>query len=121
MDQEISTPQNSEERNWGMYAHLLGLAGIVVPILGGIAGPLAILKTKGRHSAYVAAQAREALNFQLSVALAMLAAFALMYVLIGVFLLIGIFIADIGCCVRATAKAARGEMQRYPYRFAFLR
>jgi uncharacterized Tic20 family protein len=108
-------PVSEDEKLWGALAHLAGFAAVLVPLFGGVLATLAIWLTKGRTSAYVEREAREALNFQISVALAALLAIALMYVVIGVFLLIGLIIMDIGCMTRGALKAREGIRHVYPY------
>jgi uncharacterized Tic20 family protein len=60
-------------RSWALFAHLSALGTWFLFGLSFI-GPLIVYLTKRRHDAFVADQAREALNFNLS---------ALLYVVIG--------------------------------------
>jgi len=55
------------ERTWGMLAHLSALAGLVVPLVGIVLGPLAVWLVKREESEFVAGHAKEALNFNISV------------------------------------------------------
>ena len=114
MDVEL-LPSNENERLWAAAAHLAGFAAVPLPLIGGVLATLAIWLLKGRESAYVEREARAALNFQITVALALVVSIALMYVLIGVFLLIGVLIADIGCMTRGALRARAGIRHVYPY------
>ena len=69
---------SSDERNWAMAAHLCGLlwiaggTGLIFIPFGGlvlftILGPLIIWRTKGQTMPFVAEQAKESLNFQITV------------------------------------------------------
>ncbi len=58
----------AEARETAMLAHLSALVGFIFPF-GNVLGPLAILLWKGERSSFVADQAKEALNFQISMTL----------------------------------------------------
>jgi len=72
-----------DERTWGMIAHLSALVGAIVPFAGSILAPLIVWRTRGEHSSFVAGQAKEALNFNITVAIA-----ALVWVLVALFVLV---------------------------------
>lgn len=61
-----AAPPTSEERAWAMLGHWLGLVTWII-------GPGVIAATKGQRSAFVRAQAVEAMNFQITWAIVMLA------------------------------------------------
>ncbi len=103
------------ERRWGALAHLSGFAILLLPPIGGVLAALAIWLGMGRKSAYVEKQAREALNFQILILLAVLLGIALMYILVGVFVLIGVALLDLGCMIRGSRKAHDGILHVYPY------
>ncbi|MDQ6646589.1 MAG: DUF4870 domain-containing protein, partial [Pseudomonadota bacterium] len=71
-----------EERQWAMFAHLSALIGLVIP-LGDILGPLVIWLIKKDTIPRVDDQGKEALNFNITVAIAALVGWILMFVLIG--------------------------------------
>lgn len=108
-------PASAAEKRWGAASHLSGFAFLLLPPIGGILAPLLIWSTIGRNSAYVEIQAREALNFQIFILLAVILGIALMYILIGVFVLIGVAVLDLGCMIRGSIKAHRGITHTYPY------
>lgn len=108
-------PVSAEERRWGALAHLAGLAIVLLPPFGGLLATWVVWYFKGGSSPYIEEQAREAVNFQLVVLLAVLLGFGLLYVLIGVFILIGVVVADLGCMIRGAFKARHGVIHYYPY------
>tara|TARA_R110002049_G_scaffold2750_9_gene22357 strand:+ start:26742 stop:27146 length:405 start_codon:yes stop_codon:yes gene_type:complete len=61
-----SDPPSQDDRNLALIAHLSGCVGIVAGGLIGFVGPLIIYLLKKDTSAYVAEQAKEALNFQIT-------------------------------------------------------
>jgi uncharacterized Tic20 family protein len=104
-----------------MLCHLSALAGYVIPF-GNIIGPLIIWQIKKNEFPSVEQHGKAALNFQLTVLIALfvgiLAAFVLSFVCIG-FLFIPVVVA-IGLCglifaVIAGIKANNGEPYRYPW------
>jgi uncharacterized Tic20 family protein len=111
---------DSKERSMGMLAHLAGYAGLAFPF-GSVLGPFLVYILKRDESAYVEDQAREALNFQLTIALASVVSIVLMFVLIGFAL---IFVVGIwwlvGTAIGAT-KANAGEWYRYPATIRFVK
>lgn len=103
-----------EERNWGMLSHLLALVGYFVIPFGNVAAPLIIYLMKKDESPFVADQARESLNFQISVCIYALISGVLVLVLIGILLLAAVGLAGIILTIIASVKAANGEAYRYP-------
>lgn len=108
------------ERLWATLAHLSGLLGWIIPI-GNIIAPLVVWFWQKDKSAFVSDQAKEALNFQITVTLAAAASSLLMFVLIGFLLLglVGLFALVV--MVIAAVKAYRGQYYRYPLSFRFVR
>jgi hypothetical protein len=105
---------SQEDKNWAVAAHLSGFAGYVAPF-GNVIAPLVIWQVFKLKSAHVSREAREALNFQITIALAAIVGFVLCFVLIG-FLLVGaLVIADVALMIIAAIKASEGTPFRYPF------
>ena len=102
-----------DDKNWGLIAHLSGFAGLVVPF-GSVLGPIVVLMTKGKESAFVAEAARATLNFQLTVLIAAIVFGLLSIVLIGIPFLVALGIAWFVLPILAAVKASEGEPYRYP-------
>ncbi|MCG8648278.1 MAG: DUF4870 domain-containing protein [Pirellulales bacterium] len=68
---ELEFTPTHDERNLAVIAHLSGCAGIILGGLVGFIGPLVIYLMKKDSSPYVEAQAKEALNFQITLLLIM--------------------------------------------------
>jgi uncharacterized protein len=109
------TLPTENERTWGMLAHLAALAGLVIPMVGNILGPLVVSITKGHQSAFVAAQAKEALNFNISVTLAAIVCTLLMLVFVGFLLGTALFVAWLVMTLVAAIRASEGVAYRYPF------
>lgn len=112
-----STPGGSEPsaeaRQWGMFAHLAALGGFIIPF-GSVIGPLIIWQIKKEEFSFVDDQGKEALNFQITVVIAMAVAFLLSFILIGFLLIPIIVIGAIVFVIMGGIKANAGELYRYP-------
>jgi len=114
MNEIETTSVSAEETNWGVFAHLSALVGVIVPF-GSVIGPLVIMLTKGKESTFIGDQAKEALNFQITVAIAILVCFVLAFVLIGFALMAIVGLADLVFIILAAVAASKGEKYRYPF------
>jgi uncharacterized protein len=113
-----------EERQWAMFAHLSALlGGLFTSALGGwgtFIGPLVIWLVKKDTMPFVDDQGKEALNFNITVAIALLALVILTIVTLGIGALIAVplgIIIGIGWLVVtiiAAIKANEGQAYRYP-------
>jgi uncharacterized Tic20 family protein len=103
------------ERTWGMLAHLSALVGVAVPLFGCVLGPLVVWLGRRDQSTFVEAQAKEALNFNISVFLAAIVCSLLMLVFIGFILGAALFIAWLVMTLIAAIKASEGIAYRYPF------
>lgn len=109
-----------EEKTFGMLAHLTALAGFIIPF-GSILGPLVIWLIKKDHSEWVNMQGKEALNFNISVAIYALVAGLLTFIVIGIFLLIALGIFWLVMVILATVKVNNMEEYQYPLTVRFLK
>ncbi|HRQ65951.1 MAG TPA: DUF4870 domain-containing protein [Xanthomonadaceae bacterium] len=118
MSEELqSTPAgdtpSAEERQWALFAHLSALSGFLIPF-GSIIGPLIIWQVKKNEMPFVDDQGKEALNFQITVFIAVLACIPLMLVLIGFLLVALVALAALVFTVIGGINASNGERYRYP-------
>jgi uncharacterized Tic20 family protein len=105
---------SADEKTWGMIAHLAALAGFVIPF-GNVIGPLVVWLVKKDTMPFVADQGKEALNFQITVFIAVLVCIPLMFVLIGIPLMFVVGIGALVLSIMAAMKAQNGETYRYPF------
>lgn len=106
--------ESAEERNWAMLGHLSSLAGLVVP-LGNVLAPLVVWQIKKDTMPFASEQAKEAVNFNITVTLAAIVSSILIVVLIGFLLLAVVGVAWLVLTVMAGMAASRGETYRYPF------
>ena len=109
------------EKTWCIVAHLCGLAGYVVPVIGGVGGPLIIWLMKKDVWPVVGAHALEALNFNISVLIYgfVLIAFAMVTFGLGALIAVpagfALWILHLVCTIMAAVKVNEGKPYRYPF------
>ena len=108
---------------WGMIAHLSAFSYYVTGV-GIILGPLIVWLAKRDGNPFVEEQAKEALNFQISIAIYYLLAFALcltvILAVIGIPILLGLHLYQLVCMIIAAIKANDGIHFRYPATIRFI-
>ena len=116
---------SAEERQWAMFAHLSALLGGLVTSgwagsIGFFIGPLVIWLMKKDTMPFVADQAKEALNFAITVSLACFVLLLLTIMSLGIGALLTIplmLVIAVGALVLviiAAIKANEGVAYRYP-------
>jgi uncharacterized protein len=116
----------ADQRQWAMFAHLSALLGGIVTAgwagsIGCFIGPLVIWLVKKDTMPFVDDQAKEALNFNITVAIVFFALFVLTVITLGLGALIsipGFFVVGIAWLVLtilASVKANEGVAYRYPF------
>ena len=105
---------SEDERTWGTIAHLAALAGCILP-LGNILGPFLVWRLKKDHLPFVATQAKEALNFNITVSLGAVVCALLVQLSIGVLLAAALAIFWLVMTIVAALKANEGIAYRYPF------
>ncbi len=114
-----------EERQWAMFAHLSALVGgLLTSAIGGwgfFIGPLVIWLMKKDTMPFVADQAKESLNFNITVSAIFLVLLILTIVTLGIGALLTVpvmLVVGIGALVlivMASMKANEGVAYRYPF------
>lgn len=117
MDQ--ATQQIRDERMWGMFCHLSAFAGFIIPF-GNIIGPLIIWSLKKDEFPFVNEQGKEALNFQISMAIYFIISLFLIIIVIGIAMLVALGIFHLIMVVIASIKANNGETFKYPFTIRFV-
>lgn len=114
MDEPVVQTPGTDDRNLAMLAHLLG-------IVSGFVGALIIWLIKKDQSAYVDEQGKEALNFQITMLIAFVGAWILVFILIGALLFPLLLVANLVFCILAAVAASKGEHYRYPVAIRLLK
>lgn len=105
--QVVATSSVQDEKTMAMLAQLLG-------VLTGFVGPLVMYLIAKDDQPFWKHHAAEALNFQITVAIAYLVSAVLMLVVIGFLTFFVVWIGALVLGIMATLAANRGEWYRYP-------
>ncbi len=84
-------------------------------ILFGFVVPLIIWLISKDTKPWLTAEAKEALNFQITIAIAFAVCMVLSFVLIGAFLIPIVWVVDLIFCIIAALKTNQGEQYQYPF------
>ena len=114
------TSQSLNPQNWAAIAHVSGGFGCVVLGFGCIVFPLLIWILKRSDDPFIDHQAKEALNFQITMFIFLVISVVLCYIIIGVFLLCPLLVIDFVMPIIAAVKASRGVDYRYPFCIRFV-
>jgi uncharacterized Tic20 family protein len=101
-------PPRGSDKVWALLCHLSTFIGM--PFLL----PLVVYLAMKGDSPYVAENAREALNFHLSLVIYVLCCVPLTFILIGIPLMVAIGFASLVFAIVAAIKASDGGCYRYP-------
>lgn len=110
-----SSVPTQDERTWGLIAHLSALAGLLAPFAGNVLGPLVVWLVKREQSAFVEVEARESLNFNITVFIGYLICVPLAFVFIGILMGFALFLYWLVMTIVAAVKAGEGVPYRYPF------
>jgi uncharacterized Tic20 family protein len=102
-----------EDTTWAVLSHLSFFAF-------GLIAPLVIYLIKKDESPFTRYHAAEALNFHITLLIAGIVSFILVFVLIGILLLAVIFIGGAVYAILAALAAGRREHFRYPLTIRFV-
>jgi uncharacterized Tic20 family protein len=112
--------QSSDERLWAMIGHLSAFSAFVTGI-GCIVGPLIVWLVKRDTLPFAADQAKEALNYNITVAIGFVALVLFSIMTLGIGLVIAypvgvlLWLAWIVFTIIAAIKANEGVAYRYPF------
>ncbi len=117
---QTPAPTSTRDENmWAMLCHISTFAGFVIPF-GNIIAPLIIWLIKKDEFPLVNDQGKEAINFQITMTIYIIASILLIIVIIGIPLLIGLGFFDLIVTVIAAIKASEGVRYRYPIAIRFI-
>jgi hypothetical protein len=119
---DLTYTPNQDERNLALIAHLSGMIGVFTGGFIGFAGPLLIYLLKKDTSHYVEEQAKEALNFQITLFIVALVCVALMFISCFALFFLPFFppIAQFVFAILASIAVKNGKPYRYPFNIRFI-
>jgi uncharacterized Tic20 family protein len=105
----VQTAAPQEDKTIALITHLSGIiASFIVPLI------IWLINKDKPEKAWLTEQAKEALNFQITIVLAWIVAIVLSFVAIGFLLYPVIWIGNLIFCILAGVAANKGENYRYP-------
>jgi uncharacterized Tic20 family protein len=105
---------------WAMFCHLSAFAGTIIPF-GSILGPLIIWSIKKDEYPTIDPHGKEAVNFNISIAIYMIISAIFIIIVIGIFMLIALWIFQTVLIIMASIKANNGESFEYPLSIRFIK
>jgi uncharacterized Tic20 family protein len=110
-DEQPSVPPTSDEKTLALLSHIITLVSQFI-------APLIIYLVKKDESSFVAAHAKESLNFQLTFLIIII---LLVITVIGLLLLWIVGIYAFVLVIIATIRASEGKLYRYPFTIRFIK
>jgi len=110
-----STP-TSDERTLAVLAHILS----IVPGIG-IFGPLIIYLIRRDGPAFVTENAKESLNFQITVYVFYVIGWLLMWIGIGLLILGGLWFVNLILVIVASVQVSENKIYRYPFNLRLIK
>jgi uncharacterized Tic20 family protein len=110
-----------EARKWAMLCHLSALIGLLGNGIGFLLGPLVVWMIKREDHPFIDEQGREAVNFQITMFIALFLCALLALLVIGLGLLLIVALAMLIFPILAAVRANEGVDYRYPIAIRFLK
>lgn len=108
----------TESRNWGAIGHLSAFIQFIgIPA---VIGPLVVWLIKRDDDVFAGDQAKEALNFNISMLIYFVGSLFAILLLVGIVLVPVVVIAWFVLTIVATIRASNGEYYRYPATIRFI-
>ena len=104
-----------------MFAHLSSFLGWIGIPLANIIAPLVIWQVKKEDMPFASRQAKECLNFQISMTIYAIISAILCFVVIGFLLIPALYVIDIVFTIIAAIKSNDGIPYQYPLTIRFIK
>lgn len=98
----------ANDKNIAVLTHIGGIFFGFIP-------SLIVWLLKKEENPFVGEQAREALNFQITILIGYMIAWVLTFLLIGLIVFPVLWIANLVLCIMAAVAVSKGEDYRYPF------
>ena len=114
IEPEIIGEITQDEKQMAMLAHILGLFTHII-------APLIIYLIKKEESEFISENAKEALNFQITVIICWFITVMATMVFIGILFIPVVIILNIIFCIQGAVAANNGAQYKYPINFRFVK
>lgn len=112
-----STPQPLSPSDEKLWATLIHIGGIFFNFIPSLIGYL-VLKDRGP---LIREHTLTALNFQLTMLIALVVGYILTFVVIGIFLILAVYVVTLIFSIIAAIAANKGESYKYPLSIQFIK
>lgn len=111
---------SQDEKNWAMFCHIGVFAGFIIPF-GNLIAPMVLWLMKKDEMPFVNFHGKEVINFQLTILIAVVVSWLLIFIVIGFLLLavIGVFVVIV--TIMGIVKTSQGEYYHYPLAIRFIK
>ena len=110
----------SDARRWAMLCHLLALSGLLGNGIGFLLGPLVAWLVKREDHPFIDDQGKEAVNFQITMFLALIVSVPFLLIVVGILMMIVIGILMVVFPIVGAIQASDGKAYRYPLTIRFI-
>ncbi|MGL4742761.1 MAG: DUF4870 domain-containing protein [Dermatophilaceae bacterium] len=110
----------TQERQWGMLAHIIGGVGFATTAVGGFVGTLVVYLMYKDRGPFVRAHAANSLNVQITTFIGLVIGFITAFFIIGFFILIAVAIWTVVVHIIGAIKANNGEWYDPPLTIKFV-
>ena len=110
-----------DHRKFAMLCHLTALVGLLGNGVGFLLGPLVVWLLKREDHPFIDEQGKEAVNFQITMFLALFVCIPLLFVIVGLFLMVVIGILMTVLPIIGAIRANDGVPYRYPLTIRFIK
>ena len=110
-----------EHRNWAMACHLSALFMLLGVPLANVIGPLVFWLLKREEHKLIDYSGKESLNFQISMSVYMIAAFILIFAVIGIIILPILIVVNVIYVIIASIETSEGKKYKYPLTIRFIK
>ncbi|MDQ2972259.1 MAG: DUF4870 domain-containing protein [Rhodanobacteraceae bacterium] len=101
---------SADDRNLALITHLSGIIfSFIVPLI------VWLIHKDRTDKAFLNGQAKEALNFQITILIGYVISWILIFVFIGILLWWLVWIVNLIFCILAAVAVSKGESYRYPF------
>ena len=120
MDQPTEPITDPDARRWAMLCHLLALVGLLGNGIGFLLGPLVAWLVKRNDHPFIDEQGKEAVNFQITMFLALIVCAPFLLILIGIPMMLAVAALMTIFPILAAIQASDGKAYRYPLSIRFI-
>ncbi|MGL5931187.1 MAG: DUF4870 domain-containing protein, partial [Dermatophilaceae bacterium] len=111
----------TQERQWGMLAHIIGGVGFVTTAIGGFIGTLVVYLVYKDRGPFVRAHAANSLNVQITTFIGLVIGGITFIFVIGIFILVAVAVWTVIVHIIGAVKANKGEWYDPPLTIKFVK